>query len=265
MTELKESQAKWIVVLVIAIAGLYVVWNSDIGSFNIDLGDVNLNNLANGGGSGAGTGGTTTTTTQTTTTQTMTTTTTTSNSRAPTAMTALVSPNPVNMGGWVVGTVTGNGYNYPIEILATHRGTGATQSIAGFLDGGGMIELDQQINTPGEWEFIVNGGGVSSNTAFLTVQGVVIESEDSFYSRLMDDSQQFMVYSDHKGSCLVYASKDGWATEVTIGTIVINSGGYGSFTISLDWVTLGNYEFDARIAGETARGWGATCWVNIGR
>ena len=54
-------------------------------------------------------------------------------SRAPTGLTIMVTPSEVDMGDWIIGTVSSNGYNWPLSVTVTHTGSGVSGEIAGFL------------------------------------------------------------------------------------------------------------------------------------
>jgi hypothetical protein len=188
------------------------------------------------------------------------------NSRAPTSLTAFVSPDPVRMGGWVLGTLSSNGYNYPVSILATHLGKGAQQTIAGFLGADGKWQTAQQMNTPGYWEFYAFvDTGATSNKALLTCLGISIGLSSYHYSKSFATSITIGVYSHLTGNCQIIANDPSHAVSYDITNTVINHGGYGEVAPSLAMLPLGNYEIDARIGSEWAHDYGGTAWITVER
>jgi hypothetical protein len=188
------------------------------------------------------------------------------NSRAPTALTAFVSPDPVRMGGWVLGTLSSNGYNYPVTIMATHLGKGTQQSIAGFLGADGKWETAQQMNTPGYWQFIASvDTGTTSNRAQLTCIGINIGLSSDHYSKSFSTSITIEIYSHLSGNFQIIANDPSHGVSYDITNAAVNHGGYGSVAPSLSMLPIGNYEIDAHIGSEWAHDYGGTAWVTVGR
>jgi len=184
--------------------------------------------------------------------------------KAPTSMTAFVSPNPVTMGDWIKGTVTSDGYNYPITIHALHIGENAKQSFAGVLDDQGKYELINQLNTPGYWQFWVETDvGVKSNKVQLTCQGIKIVGDKTVYDKSQDDQITFKVYSHYTGDAQVVAEDPNQAVSIPVTTVTINSGGYATFTVNLDSWSDGDYRFNVLIGGEKATDYGGEFWVKV--
>ena len=188
-------------------------------------------------------------------------------SSQPTSMTAFVSPNPLRLGGWVVGTVSSNGYNVPISISAKHKGQASTQTIPAFLGGDGKYELAQQMNTAGYWEFQATAeNGVKSNVATLTVEGINIVPEYDHYSKTFRDSLKMEVFSHYKGETMsVVAHNHAGGYSVPIASVSINIGGYGSISPNLDSLSNGDYELDVIFGSDSATAWGGTSWISVGR
>jgi len=190
-----------------------------------------------------------------------------SNERAPTSITAFVSPNPITMGGWVVGTASSDGYNYAITVYAKHLGDGTVQSFAGLLGNDGKYELAQQINTPGFWQFWVESGGVKSNVVDLTVQGILIVSDRDHVSQTFAQPVQFKIYSHYRNAnydLVGYNHAASFSVIMTSGRTTYQ--GYAEVTYDMTVHTRGTYEIDViNLAGEKASDYGGTCWVTVGR
>lgn len=190
-----------------------------------------------------------------------------SSSRAPTSLACFLSPNPGWMGGAFYGTVSSNGQNYPIEITVKHKGSGDTQTIPATLGADGKYELITQINTPGHWQAwaSADGGAVKSNVVEFTVQGLLIVPEANHYSKTFRDSMVFRVYGSWTGNAQIIAYDHDAAISIPVTSTVINSGGYGDFSVGLDSWGNGDYEFDVLIAGQKATDYGGSGWVTVGR
>lgn len=188
------------------------------------------------------------------------------NARKPTVLNAFVSPNPCTMGWWVDGTVTSNGYNYPIKIIANHLTTGTSQTLTGFLGPDGQFALTQQLNTPGYWTFqaMTEDGSVTSNLVELTCVGVKVDPSKEFYSRLIDDSITFTITSYIKNANGVLTAKSGAGTK-TVGNFRTDSHGLATLTANLDSYNTVDWEFDATVGGQSASTYKGTCWVRVSR
>ena len=189
-----------------------------------------------------------------------------SNNVAPTMLTVAVSPNPMNMRGFFLGTVTSDGQNYGITITYTTPNS-VSQSLRALLGPDGKFTATQQLNLPGEYVFTVRAdNGVVSNTATLQVNGVYINVEPNSVSRMFRRTITIEVATGmYRSNFVVTASRDGWATSIVIITGRVDARGYATWTGDFDPLTLGNYEFDVTINGQTARSYGASDWVNAGR
>jgi hypothetical protein len=183
---------------------------------------------------------------------------------APTSLTAMVSPNPARMGGAVYGTAISNGRNFPITIYAKHKGENTQTTMAGLLGSDGKFDLITQLNTPGYWLFWVTAGSVKSNEVSLTCEGIMITSDRDTYSKTFLDSITFKVYSNFKGNAAIVAYDPSGAT-IPITNTVINNGGYGVASVSLDFLPNGNYEFDVLIAGQKAKDYAGSFWIRVSR
>ncbi len=187
--------------------------------------------------------------------------------RAPTMLTVTVTPNPMNMHGFFIGTVTSDGQNYGITITYTTPRS-ESLSIRAFLGPNGMYTSTPiQMNIPGEYRFSVRAdNGVISNTAALQVNGVYINVDPDSVSRAFFHTITVEVSTGmYRSNYVVTASRDGWATSTVIVTGRVDTHGYASWTGDFNPFTLGNYEFDVTINGQTARSYGASDWVNAQR
>lgn len=189
--------------------------------------------------------------------------------KAPTSITAMVSPNPMRMCGWVYGDAITDGYSYsPIYLYAKHLGSGETTKITGTIGPDGKCSINTQLNTPGYWEFWAECNGVKSNVAQLTVQGIKVDINKESYWKDRDSSLDIKVYSHYIGTFRIYASRDGWATETYILTGSVKTGGYsgvyktGDLDSMCPWSPKStyNWEFTARISGDDARNWNSGTW-----
>jgi len=180
------------------------------------------------------------------------------NNLQPSSLTAFVSPNPMTMGGWIQGTVSSDGYNWPITIYATHKGEGATQSWAGLLAENGIYQLTQQLSTPGIWSFVVKTAeGLESNTVTLTCQGILIVPEFDHYSKTFRDSISFKIYSHmERQSAQILANFPAGSYTIPVTNIMIASGGFATFSTSLDSFANGDYQWDVIIGSASAIGYG---------
>lgn len=186
---------------------------------------------------------------------------------APTRLTVTVAPNPMNMRGFFLGTVISDGQNYGITITYTTPRS-ETFSIRALLGPNGMYTSPPtQLNIPGEYIFSVRAdNGLVSNTATLQVNGVYINVEPDSVSRAFLHTITVEVATGmYRSNYVVTASRDGWATSIVIAAGRVDTHGYAAWTGDFNPFTLGNYEFDVTINGQTARGYGASDWVNAVR
>jgi hypothetical protein len=188
-----------------------------------------------------------------------------SDSRAPSSLYAVVEPNPITMKQRVLGAVTSDGYKYPITVHAKHKGIGTEQTFGGLLDTSGRFIITQTIDLPGTWEFWVTSNTVKSNVVSVTVQGVATTSNRVTVSRSIDPTCIISVWSSSHGNAQVVANDPAHAVSIPLTNAVVNAGGYGSVQIDLGGLTLGTYEIDAVIGGETASSYGGACTVTLGR
>jgi hypothetical protein len=185
------------------------------------------------------------------------------NELKPTSLTVIINPNPVVMGRGIVGQVSSNGYNYPIICYAKFLGTGEIAQIAGLLGSDGKYALITQLNTPGYWQAYAVAGGVQSNIASFTCEGIKVSPDKDVYSRMIDGDFIIKFYSHMVGAGTVVARKDGTGAPVALGAITINSGGYGAYNFNLSGLAVGFWELDLQIGGQTAKGYGGEAWVEV--
>jgi hypothetical protein len=188
---------------------------------------------------------------------------------APTSLYLTVDPNPVTMGSTIYGEVTSGGRDYLITIHAKHVGEGTEQTVEGRLDEDGWFGRAQVMNIPGYWDFWATAdNGVTSGKPRLTVQGAALSSSKTFFSRMIGDySTTLKLYCHSSGTATIFIN-DG-STSTPIGTVHINSGGYGTGNFDLasyfSGRSLGNYEFDFVVNGIKASDYGESVWVNYNR
>lgn len=189
------------------------------------------------------------------------------NSRKPTGLTITLTTHEMDMGSWIRGTVSGDGYNYPIEVWAKHTGSGDTGNLYAFLGSDGKYTSEfQKMETPGVWELYAEADGIKSEPVTLVVRGIRVVCERGHYSKTLSDSILIGVYSHHtrQNAGIVGHYPEG-AYSRSITNTVINSGGYGSVSPNLDGLANGDWEIDAVIGSDQARDYEATYWVSIGR
>jgi len=188
------------------------------------------------------------------------------NSLAPTALTVFISPNPVDMGSWIEGSVTSNGYNWPLRIVLTHRGSGESGEIAGFLGADGQFIHWSEFNIPGVWDVTAYADGVSSATATFVCRGILVIPERSHYSKTMSDSMPIGVYSHHTNqNAGIVGHYPAGSYSRAITNTMINAGGYGEVAPNLDSLANGDWELDAIIGSDSATAWTGTYWITVGR
>lgn len=188
------------------------------------------------------------------------------NWREPTSLFVDVSPNPMTMGGWLIGTVVSNGYNHEITVTVRHKGSGEGIIINAWVGTDGKFEHAQQMNTPGYWEFTVEGGSAAPVTAELTVEGILIVPESEHYSKTFRDSLQLEVYTHLRNSnAAIVGHYPSGSYSRPITNTAINAGGYGTVAPGLDHLANGSWELDVVIYSETADDYDGTAWITIGR
>ena len=191
------------------------------------------------------------------------------NSLAPTSLAVIVSPNPVDMRSGVLGTVTSNGFNYPIEIEATFLGNGQKQYIPGFLGADGKFEVVNQMNIPGIYTFVAKANGVTSNTYTLTVRGIMTTVSDQFYSKAANNDVVLNCYSHYKWQTIkYYAINHNTMTETYFTTGSTNEYGMdfpSNVRMLLALLPNGLYEIQARIGVDSSGhpGWLASANIEV--
>jgi hypothetical protein len=189
----------------------------------------------------------------------------TSNERAPTSLTVSLNTYDCYMTDWVTGTVTSNGYNYPLTVYMKHVGSGEQNNQGGLIGADGRFTQGQNINTPGVFEFWVTSGSVTSNKVTLNVHGVrIICDKTTVPFSPGPHVVNLKVYGD-KNSVVVgmvndpaHAISYPWPASVTT-----NAGGYATTTYDFAGKNKGNYQIDAMIKGYYASTWGADWWVEV--
>lgn len=192
--------------------------------------------------------------------------------RAPTSLHVTLDPNPIDMGDMAYGTVTGDGYKYPITIHAKHVGANQEQTFNALLSEYGDFYHAETINIPGYWDFwATTDTGVTSNIPRLTVEGAMLTSSRTFFSQLDPFGEGYSttlkLYCHSAGSATVFVN-DGSSSTV-IATVHINSGGYGEGAVDLgsffSMHGMGTYEIDFTINGINASYYGESVFVTYSR
>ena len=188
------------------------------------------------------------------------------NSQAPTGLTILVNPATVDMGDWISGTVSSNGYNWPLEVTVTHTGSGESGTISGWLGADGIFEIWNEINVPGVYEVTATSNGATDGPITFVVRGILVECDGGFYSKTMADSKRIGVYSHHTNqNVAVVGHYPAGSYSRVIDNSRINAGGYAEVNPNLDGLANGDWELDAIIGGDSATAWTGTYWVRVGR
>ena len=190
----------------------------------------------------------------------------TSDSRAPTSLYVVIEPNPVTMGEWVYGSATSDGYKYPITIHAKHVGEGVETSFGALIDEAGQFYHSQTLDTPGYWDFWATAGSVTSNKPRLTVQGAMVTSSRTFFSRLLGYMDTTLkLYCHSAGTAQIFANDPDAGVSIPMKTAHINSGGYATTTFDFSGWSLGTYEIDFIVNGIKASDYGESVWITLGR
>jgi len=192
-----------------------------------------------------------------------------------TSLMVSVNPSSIQMGGAVLGFVTGDKVGTIITITVTHVGTGSVSTLTGVLGEDGLYAPPPtQISTPGLWSFVARGGdGIVSNEAVIEVRGIKVEVEPDSVQRSEGATGAIHLYSHYVGQMLnVTGAVDGiWDVsppmyEFDVGQLgPINDGGYFGAIVSFSGAPMnGNFEIDAELwDGDSARNYSATDWVEI--
>jgi hypothetical protein len=188
------------------------------------------------------------------------------NKQAPTGITATVSPSTIDMGDWLIGTVTSNGYNWPLSVTVTHTGSGVSGELAGWLGPDGQFEIYQSVEVPGVYEVTATANGITDGPITFVVRGILVDCDGGFYSKTLSDSKRIGVYSHHTNqNAGIVGHYPAHSISRPITNTVINAGGYGEVAPNLDSLNNGDWELDAIIGGDSATAWEGTYWVRVGR
>lgn len=186
--------------------------------------------------------------------------------RAPTSLYVTIEPNPVTMGGWVYGEVVSDGYKYPITVHAKHVGAAEETTFGALLDEDGQFYHSQTLDTPGYWDFWVTTDSVTSNMPRLTVQGAMLTSSKTSFSRSFGGmTTTLKLYCHSSGNAQIFANDPDAGTSIPMKTVHISSGGYAETTFDFSGWSLGNYELDFVVNGIKASDYGESVWIFLGR
>ena len=187
----------------------------------------------------------------------------------PTSLMVSLEPNPVVMGNTLYGEVVSNGKDYPITIHALHVGTATEQTYGGLIGAYGKFYDSNPMTVPGYYDFWVTTDTVTSNKPRITVEGAMITSSKTFWSRLnpfgSDSTATIQVFSHSSGSCLIFTNDIDAATSTPLKTVYINSGGYATTTFDISSFSNGNYELDMVVNGIKASDYGESVFFTVGR
>jgi hypothetical protein len=150
-------------------------------------------------------------------------------------------------------------------VHAKHVGANAEVQFGGLIDDYGKFWHSQTMDTCGHWDFWVTCDSVTSNTAHLTITGIQLYSEETFYSRSFDTTGTWKVYSSVTGSCGIFANDPAHGVSIPLTTVTVNSGGYAQADLNFGSLSLGTYEVDCVINGQKASDFGCSVNITIGR
>ena len=187
------------------------------------------------------------------------------NDRAPTSLTVVLNTYDCVMGSFVAGSVTSNGYNYPVTVYVKHVGSGEQISEGGLLAANGRFYAGSNIQTPGVYEVWASSSGVTSNKVTLSVHGCRVVCDLSVVPFSPGAHPvNVKIYGD-KNSAVVAMVNDpahaiSYPFPVSVST---NAGGYVATSYDFAGKAKGNYEVDAIINGNKASSFSASWWVEV--
>jgi len=186
---------------------------------------------------------------------------------APTSLYVVIEPNPVAVGSYVYGRVTGNGYLVPITIHAKLMGNGLEQSFGALLDEDGQYYHSQTLDVAGYYDFWATYNSVTSNKPRLTVQGITLAPSKTFVSKSFAPTLTLQVYSHMSGNVQVFLNDPAHSMSIPLTNMVVNSLGYGDILLDFSSISNGNYELDVLFSegGAKASDYGSTVWIEVGR
>jgi hypothetical protein len=183
-------------------------------------------------------------------------------------MTVMITPKDFAQGGWFVGTVYSNGYNYPINVHALHLGSGERTDMQVLIGQDGKFTTSPiQLKTAGYWQFWATSDAVNSNKEIITVRGIRTGIDPTFYSRAFPMEGTIKVYSHYKNTNVGVVILDharGISTPIYAGST--DSNGFLSIKYTPTGFVNGDYEVEAVFSnGDKATNYGATAWFEVGR
>lgn len=186
------------------------------------------------------------------------------NERAPTSLTVALNTYDCNMGTTVIGAVTSNGYNYPVNVYVKYLGTGDQVSESGLLGADGRFIEARAIQLPGGWEVWATSNGVTSNKVLLSVHGcrVVCDKTTVPFSP-GSHIVNVKIYGDKTSAVTGFVNDPIHAISFPLPSVTTNSGGYASTTYDFMNKGIAKYEVDAIVNGKQASVFGASWWIEV--
>jgi hypothetical protein len=185
-------------------------------------------------------------------------------SLAPTSMTCTVIPNPISYKGIAEATITSGGHNYGLTFYIKHLGADIQQEVDSTLGSDGKFITRQQANTCGHWQiWAVADNDVSSNVVDVTVTGINIVSSDDELDN--DEPFAIFIYTHFKSATVtVFANDPSSSSSKFLGSVVTNSGGFAQLVIPDSGIfSMGSWELDCNINGQSASDYGGTYWIEV--
>lgn len=189
-----------------------------------------------------------------------------SDTELPASLDISVLPNNVDIGDFVRGELGAEGHDFYVDIDCVHVGSGDVFRISRWVTGSSLT-IDRQMFLGGYWEFqaTARDNGVTSNVAYLEVNGIAVDASSYVYDISEMDSLIVECFTDRSGYDVTFTldTTGAFPTSTFVGSAHVNSGGYASVSANLDGVVPGTYLLNAMINGENALGWGSEVYVSV--
>jgi len=184
----------------------------------------------------------------------------------PTSLMVSFDDVSITMGDTLYGTVVSNGKDYPITIHGLHVGANIEQTYGGLLGDNGKFYDSNVMEVPGYWDFWATTSSVTSNKPRVTVEGAMLVSSKTSFSRTFGSTvATIQFYCHSSGSALFFFNDPDAGTSTPIENVYINSGGYGTTTLDVAGWSLGYYELDFVVNGIKASDYGESVEIFLGR
>jgi len=163
----------------------------------------------------------------------------------------------------ILGHVLSDSPGCYVSLNLIHLGSQVSAQVYGVTDSLGMYPASgdvaaNRMPAPGYYDVWATINGQDSNRPRLTVEGIMVDTKTESYSIALGQPCTFEVYSSYTGSCTLVANNDAAAVSIPLGTLDINSGGYGSYIVGLHHLAPGAWWFNAVCGGSSAEAFGAT-------